>query len=247
MIGEVAGLNLGWYEDRPLFGRTVVVTRAGPPGLPAQPRASGTSGRRSSKSRSSAWPHPQTAGRPWGLAPPGLARRRRLCLGRVHFRQRRAAVLRTGPRHPLPRACAGGERSARRPPRRCGPTASWPTSSPSDYQAEGLLDVVPVSAGATQGLASVLLPQAAGARPELRRGLEARLAGRRRRGLPDCAPAAQPGASGGGRTGRRHLFRLFVGGRQLPRPGPQRGRRSRPSWPASARSPRPPLAPGGWR
>ncbi len=28
VIGEVAGLDLGWFEGRPLFGRTVVVTRA---------------------------------------------------------------------------------------------------------------------------------------------------------------------------------------------------------------------------
>jgi uroporphyrinogen III methyltransferase/synthase len=28
VIGQVAGLNLGWFERRPLFGRTVVVTRA---------------------------------------------------------------------------------------------------------------------------------------------------------------------------------------------------------------------------
>ncbi len=28
VIGEVAGLDLGWFERRPLFGRTVVVTRA---------------------------------------------------------------------------------------------------------------------------------------------------------------------------------------------------------------------------
>jgi uroporphyrinogen III methyltransferase/synthase len=28
VIGSVAGLDLRWYEDRPLFGRTVVVTRA---------------------------------------------------------------------------------------------------------------------------------------------------------------------------------------------------------------------------
>jgi uroporphyrinogen III methyltransferase/synthase len=28
VIGRVAGLDLGWYEQRPLFGRTVVVTRA---------------------------------------------------------------------------------------------------------------------------------------------------------------------------------------------------------------------------
>jgi uroporphyrinogen III methyltransferase / synthase len=28
VIGAVAGLNLGWFERRPLFGRTVVVTRA---------------------------------------------------------------------------------------------------------------------------------------------------------------------------------------------------------------------------
>jgi uroporphyrinogen III methyltransferase/synthase len=28
VIGAVAGLDLRWYEDRPLFGRTVVVTRA---------------------------------------------------------------------------------------------------------------------------------------------------------------------------------------------------------------------------
>lgn len=29
VIGQVAALNLDWYEQRPLFGRTVVVTRAG--------------------------------------------------------------------------------------------------------------------------------------------------------------------------------------------------------------------------
>lgn len=28
VVGEVAGLDLGWFERRPLFGRTVVVTRA---------------------------------------------------------------------------------------------------------------------------------------------------------------------------------------------------------------------------
>ena len=28
VVGEVAGLDLGWFETRPLFGRTVVVTRA---------------------------------------------------------------------------------------------------------------------------------------------------------------------------------------------------------------------------
>jgi len=43
VIGEVAGLDLGWFERRPLFGRTVVVTRAREqsPGLVAALRAQG--------------------------------------------------------------------------------------------------------------------------------------------------------------------------------------------------------------
>ena len=108
VIGEVAGLNLSWYEDRPLFGQTVVVTRSAhqapdlshPLGAPRGP------GRRSPRHR----PGPTLR---WWSSTEGRclqAERREVFVGRLHLRQCSAPVLRARPRHPLARRGAGGGR-----------------------------------------------------------------------------------------------------------------------------------------
>ena len=225
VIGEVAGLNLSWFEDRPLFGSTVVVTRA-------VHQASSLS-RRLRDLGAQVMEIPVI-----GLGPPSDG----------------GAALRAS----IPRVTGGNyswvvftsANAVRRffelvpDTRSLGPSkvaTVGPSTAkalrdyrvvadlvPDDYRAEGLLESFPPPAP-PPGPASVITPSGrrCPARAARRAGGE-RLASRRRGGLPDCAAGGAPGVAGGGSTGRRHLFCLFVGRRQLPRPG-RRGRRWHPA------------------
>ena len=94
---------------------------------------------------------------------------------------------------------------------------------PSRYRAEGLLESFPPPPP-TASNPGGFPPQAAGARDELRRrARRGGVGGRRRRGLPHRPPSHRTGGVGGRGPGRCHLFRLFFGGRQLPRPGRRGG------------------------
>jgi uroporphyrinogen III methyltransferase / synthase len=173
VVGEVAGLNLAWYEDRPLFGRAIVVTRAAHQASPLSRRlqdlgarvvevpviglaapSDGGAGLKAAATRLAAgtyaWAVFASANavhRFFGHVPDTRA------LGRV-------LVAAVGP------ATADALREYH----------VVADLVPDDYRAEGLLDAFP-SPPAQTGAApaasrSVLLPQGAGARPELRTGLE---------------------------------------------------------------------------
>ena len=183
VVGEVAGLNLNWYEDRPLFGQTVVVTRSThqAPDLTTRLEHLGA----------------RVVEVPViGLAPPsdgGAALRAgasRLSAGRyswVIFTSANA-VHRFFELVPDTRSLGGVQVAA------VGPATAEALRAyrvvadlvPHDYQSEGLLEVFPLppppflaqtgaqtgdQAPASAAGRSVLLPQAAGARPELRVGL----------------------------------------------------------------------------
>ena len=188
-------MNLSWYEDRPLFGQTIVVTR-------------------STHQASELTARLENLGAlvvevpVIGLAPPSdggaalMASAARLSAGEVfvghlHLRQRSAPVLRARARHPLARRRCRWRRSGRPLPRPLRAYRVVADLVPHDYRSEGLLDVFPpppppfpvraaaravgqaaaqeVDRALDQAVArSVLLPQAAGARPDLRLGLEER-------------------------------------------------------------------------
>jgi uroporphyrinogen III methyltransferase/synthase len=182
VVGEVAGLNLSWYEDRPLFGQTIVVTRATHQAPELTTRLEHLGAR-------------VVEVPVIGLAPPsdgGAALRAsvsRLSAGRyswVIFTSANA-VHRFFELVPDTRSLGGVQVAA------VGPATAEALRAyrivadlvPHDYQSEGLLEVFPLPPPAlpaqTGGPApargagrSVLLPQAAGARPELRVGLERR-------------------------------------------------------------------------
>jgi uroporphyrinogen III methyltransferase / synthase len=177
VIGEVAGLNLAWYEDRPLFGRTIVVTRAAHQAsqLVAPLRELGA----------------QVLEVPViGLADPadgGTALRDRAArlragassYGWVVFTSANA-VHRFFEFVPDTRSL-GGVLVAAVGPATAEALAGYHVVAdlvPGNFRAEGLLDAFPPPPAlpllASAGARSVLLPQAAGARPELRDGLEAR-------------------------------------------------------------------------
>ena len=167
VIGEVARLDLGWYEKRPLSGKTVVVTRsaeAAPqlarllrdvgaraievPTISLAPPADGGEGLTAAVAKldagTFAWAvftSPNAVQRVFELVPDTR------CLGAVKV----AAV---GP------ATAEALRSYR----------VVADLVPSTYLAEGLLASFPSPPGEPAGR-GVFLPQAAGARDELRRGL----------------------------------------------------------------------------
>ena len=96
VIGEVAGLDLGWFEHRPLFGRRDRRHPHAHAGVAIWPRGCRRSARRRSSCRRSRSPTRPTAVRPAG-------RPRRPCgvrLGRVHVGERRRALLARLPRRP---------------------------------------------------------------------------------------------------------------------------------------------------
>ena len=122
----------------------------------------------------------------------------------------------------LTRACSVGRRWLRSGPGTAAALRVYRVTAdlvPTDFRAEGLAASFP-PAPPPPAPRRVLLPQAAGARPELRAAARpARLGGRCRRGLPDGPPGAQSRLVDGRRQGRRHLLRFFFRRQQLPRPG----------------------------
>jgi uroporphyrinogen III methyltransferase / synthase len=170
VIGEVAGLNLSWFEDRPLFGSTVVVTRA----VHQAPSLS----RRLRDLGAEVMEVPVI-----GLGPPsdgGAALRASIprvtggSYSWVVFTSanavRRFFELVPDTRWLAPSKVATVGPSTARALRDYRVVADL---VPDDYRAEGLLASFPPPPP-PPGPASLLLPQAAGARPELRDGLEAK-------------------------------------------------------------------------
>jgi uroporphyrinogen III methyltransferase/synthase len=168
VIGEVAGLDLGWYEMRPLSGKTVVVTRSAEaaPQLAALLRDVGAR----------ALELPTIT-----LAPPSdggdaLA----AAVARLHARAYAWAVF-TSPNAvqrvfglvPDTRSLGAVEVAA------LGPATAEALAAyrvvadlvPRRYVAEGLLESFPPPPPRSAATREVFLPQAAGARDELRRGL----------------------------------------------------------------------------
>jgi uroporphyrinogen III methyltransferase / synthase len=168
VIGEVAGLNLAWYEDRPLFGRTVVVTRpthqashltarledlgaqvVEAPVIGLTPPSDGGAALQGNVARLSSYSwvvftSANAVHRFFELVPDTRS------LGRV-------LVASVGP------ATAEALREYR----------VVADLVPGSFDAEGLLDAFPPPPAPPERR-SVLLPQAAGARPQLRQGLDAR-------------------------------------------------------------------------
>ena len=170
VIGEVAGLDLAWFDNRPLFGRTVVVTRAA--------HQAAALSRRLEDLGAHVLEIPVI-----GLAPPADdgaalgASASRLTGGEyswVVFTSANA-VHRFFAFIPDSRSLGRVQVAA------IGPATAEALRHyrivadlvPGDYRAEGLIDRFPFPAPSpTAG--TVLVPQAAGARPELRTGLEAK-------------------------------------------------------------------------
>jgi uroporphyrinogen III methyltransferase/synthase len=170
VIGEVAGLDLAWFDNRPLFGRTVVVTRA--------THQAAALSRRLEDFGAQVLEIPVI-----GLAPPADdgaalgASASRLASGEyswVVFTSANA-VHRFFAFIPDSRSLGRVQVAA------IGPATAEALRHyrivadlvPGDYQAEGLVDRFPFPAPAPAA-GTVLVPQAGGARPELRTGLEAK-------------------------------------------------------------------------
>jgi siroheme synthase len=211
VVGEVAGLDLAWFERRPLFGRTVVVTRARAAGVVAR-RPPARAGRRQvSRCPPSRSPIPADGGAALRAAVAGCAPT-------------------TGWSSPRPTAPAG-----------CSPRAATPVPSGREggrHRAghrrgagdEGNVeaDLVPerfVAEGCSRPSPTRRPAAAASCSPGPRRRAtccprdpaRAGLGGRRRRGLPHRARGPSPRSSaGGGRRRRRHLH-VVVHRAQLPR------------------------------
>ncbi len=95
VVGEVAGLDLAWFDNRPLFGRTVVVTRAAHQAAALSRRLEDLGRARPGDPGHRLGP----AGRRW-RRPGGqcvTVDRWSVFVGRVHLRQRGAPVLRVHP------------------------------------------------------------------------------------------------------------------------------------------------------
>lgn len=174
VIGQVAGLNLGWYESRPLFGRSIVVTRPTSqasghqaPGLRARLEVLGA----------------QVLELPViGLAPPAdggvalAAAAARLSAYSWAVFTSANAVHRFFEVVPDTRSL-GGVLVAAVGPATAAALRGYrvvPDLVPADFRAEGLLAAFPSPAPSPARPQPVLLPQAAGARPVLKAGLEAR-------------------------------------------------------------------------
>ncbi len=106
VIGEVAGLDLGWYGTRPMSGKTVVVTRSAQaaPQLSALLRDAGA---RALEVPTITLAPPSDGGEALAAAVAEVERGG-VRLGRVHLPERCTTRFRTGARHPLPRCGQGG-------------------------------------------------------------------------------------------------------------------------------------------
>jgi uroporphyrinogen-III synthase len=168
VIGQVAGLDLGWYEKRPLSGKTVVVTRSAQatPQLAALLRDVGA---RALEVPTITLALPSDGGDALAAA-----------VGKLHAGAYAWAVF-TSPNAvqrvfelvPDSRALHAVRVAA------VGPATAEALAAyrvvadlvPTRYLAEGLLESFPPPPPPTAATREVFLPQAAGARDELRRGL----------------------------------------------------------------------------
>lgn len=177
VIGEVAGLDLGWYEKRPLSGKTVVVTRAA--------QAASQLGERLRDQGARVVEVPTIALSPASDGGAALASAAaKLAAGAYAWAVFTSpnAVQRFFEQVPDTRSFAAVKVAA------VGPATAEALRTyrvvadlvPPDYLAEGLLASFPPpppstpawsSASSAPPARAVLLPQAAGARPELRLGL----------------------------------------------------------------------------
>jgi len=165
VIGEVAGLDLGWYEKRPLSGKTIVVTRSAQAG----PRLAGLLrdvGARAIEVPTIALAPPTDRGDALATS---VAKLRAGGYAWAVFTSPNA-VQRVFELVPDTRSLGAVKVAA------VGPATAEALSAyrvvadlvPSDYVAEGLLAAFPLPPPPP---ALVFLPQAADARDELRRGL----------------------------------------------------------------------------
>jgi uroporphyrinogen III methyltransferase/synthase len=167
VIGEVAGLDLGWYEKRPLSGKTVVVTRSAQaaPQLAALLREVGA---RALEVPTIALSPPSDGGKALATS---VARLHAGAYAWAVFTSPNAVqrvfelVPDTRSLHTLKVAAVG--------PATAEALIAYRVVAdlvPSRYLAEGLLESFPPPRP-TAATRAVFLPQAAGARDELRRGL----------------------------------------------------------------------------
>ena len=182
VVGDVAALDLAWFEARPLFGRSVVVTRAREQAseLRARLEALGAEVRRAPGDRDRAAST---------FAVPDLARVR---LAGVHVGQRRATRSSTAASRPPgstpARSPACGSRPSARAPRTRSPrAASRADLVPERVRRRVAARRVPRPRGA--GRARAARPRRAGARRAARRARRARLRGRRARPCTARVPA----------------------------------------------------------
>jgi len=168
VIGPVAGLDLGWYEQLPLFGKRVVVTRA------REQASTLSASLRNLGARPIEVPviridKPADGGADLDRAAAGL---RNGDYQWVAFTSANAVKPFLGRLHDA--RDFGAARLAAIGPGTAEALASWGLRAdliPERYVAEGLLDVFP---DAPPGGGRVLIPRAAEARDVLPRGLEAR-------------------------------------------------------------------------
>ena len=170
-------LDLAWFETRPLFGRTIVITRA--------------------REQASSAAHPARVARRRGGRAAGdrdradrLRRCRRSAGTRGSCSPRRTASTRSSTAasaRPVstPARSAGcrSRRSARAPRPRSSQRGIRADLVPERYVAESLVDAFPLRDGRERTRAA--RPGRAGARRPARRPRRPRLPGRRARGLPD--------------------------------------------------------------
>ncbi len=165
VVGDVAALDLTWFEARPLFGRSVVVTRAREQASELRARLGGTrrgGGRASGDHRRGDRRDPASA--------------RRLLLARVHVGERREQLLRRAgsSRSGSTHARSPGSASRRSVPARSSRSeraGSAPTSCRNALVAESLLDAFPEPAAHGE---RVLLARAERGRDVLPDGLTQR-------------------------------------------------------------------------
>ena len=165
VVGDVVALRerLRWYDDRPLFGKRVLVTRtraqagklSSPCGTPAPSRSSSPP----SRSSPATSPPPSPPRRGWPPATTtGPSSRAPTASPPSGGRSRPPAST------PAPSAACGWPRSAPPPSRRWARTACGPTSCPDRFVAEALADALAPQVAAGD---HVLLPRAAGSRDVL--------------------------------------------------------------------------------
>ena len=167
VVGAVAGLDLRWFEARPLFGRRVVVTRS-------REQASGLAGRLGELGAevlelpTVEISGPSDGGRALAAAASRIAEHDWVCFGSANAVERLWAHLRDARDLAGARVAAVGPATARSLAAR-GVLADL-VAEPA--LAEALVDAFPPAPAGPTG--SVLLPQAAAARPLLAEGLAAK-------------------------------------------------------------------------